>query len=132
MVVNMYNFIINLYKMIVIVRAICRAIWFFIIYTPILIYCIWNWKEVISFNSFNGNTVIFIMLIILTFLPFISKFKFGEYEGSFNDPFVNNDYELCKKIMSDININTNNLSEEVKKDKEALLKQVNEIEEKVS
>lgn len=66
------------------------AIWFFIIFATLLLYCIFNWQEVIIFKPFSGNSAMLCMLIIWTFIPFLAKFKFGDFEWEINNPLYAN------------------------------------------
>ena len=90
------------------------AIWFFIIFATLLLYCIFNWQEVITFKPFSGNSAMLCMLIIWTFIPFLAKFKFGDFEWEFNNPLLGNVKqaeknlnEVAKQAPNSINIDVN-------------------------
>ena len=69
-----------------------RAIWFLIIYISDFIYCICNWEKVIIFSPFTGESILFICLIVSSFLPFIPKIKFGDNELNIDFPDALNNY----------------------------------------
>ena len=50
-----------------------RIVWFVVLFTALLVYCIVNWADCIDFTTINGNNILFGMLIILAFVPLISK-----------------------------------------------------------
>lgn len=72
--------------------------YFFIVHIALLIYSICNWREVILFQPFNGNSLIFCTLILWTFLPFLNKVKIKNIEGTFNNPLYQNKEEAEQKL----------------------------------
>ena len=51
-----------------------RALWFILLFSTIFAYTVNNWEDCIDFTAIDGNNVIFGMLIILAFIPLMSKF----------------------------------------------------------
>ena len=79
------------------------AIWFFIIFATLLLYCIFNWQEVIIFKPFSGNSAMLCMLIIWTFIPFLAKFKFGDFEWEINNPLYANMEQAKQNLDEAVN-----------------------------
>lgn len=90
------------------------TIWFFAVFFTLLFYCKAHWHDVIIFQPFSGNSAVLCMLILWTFIPFITKFKFGDFEWEFNNPLLGNVKqaeknldEVAKQAPNNINIDVN-------------------------
>ena len=88
------------------------SIWFIAVFIAVLVYCVKNWEQVIIFEPFTGNAVMFCMLIVWTFLPFLKKIKFMDFEGDFNSPLHSNKNEAELRVQETAS-NTPNITVDV-------------------
>ena len=75
--------------------AIIRLIWYAILLWKVLAYCKRHLDEVLILQPFTGNSIIFILLIILLIMPLLVKFNISGNEGIFYNLF--DIFEVSKK-----------------------------------
>lgn len=104
-------------------------IWFFGHYIAVLIYCTINWEQVIIMEPFSGNSLMFVLLLSLCLMPFLTGFKLGDNSIDINNPInaLDNSRDSLKVLMENASENQDKNSIEIK---EELLKNIENIENK--
>ena len=104
-------------------------VWFFGHYIAVLIYCIINWKQVIIMEPFSGNSLMFVLLLALCLIPFLTGLKLGDNSIDINNPInaLDNSRDSLKVLVENAPENQDKNSIEIQ---EELLKNIENIENK--
>ena len=102
-----------------------RIIWFFILFIWVFNYCNNNWEQVVNFQPISGNSILFILLVFLSILPFISNIKGPGVEAMFYNVFRTE--EAKKKLEQKSKNLKNNENENMEKEIAKFAEELNNI-----
>lgn len=84
-------------KILIIPKLDFRFFWYMFLISIFTFHTYFNWEKALDFKNLTKNDIIFLVLIFLTFFPFLNGFKNSFRKISFDLPFVK--FELERDII---------------------------------
>jgi hypothetical protein len=75
-----------------------KFLWYIFIISLLFIYCVMNWNKVIVLFPFNGNGLLFIILLILSILPFFKRIKIPYFSADID---LNKNFKHTENLFKD-------------------------------